>query len=323
MQLLKHSRRDFLKAAAGACTCALCGGANARVLKYELVATEVESKTWVVHGQNEYFSFENGGNIVNTAFIEVPEGVVVIDTGPSKRFGDQLLELIGQKIPGKPVLRVYNTHHHPDHFLGNQVFDPAIIAAPQGVIDNIESEGDAMTDNLYRLLGDWMRGTDSVAPTQVLDASSENIGGRDFSLLYMSGHTSSDFVIRDDQTGVLFSGDLLFMFRAPTTPHANIGDWRQSLAMLRDTDRDLIVPGHGPGDEKGESIDQTLDWLDWLDGSLRDAVERGWTMNEAMRTPIPPRFSNLAVGKTEFERSVVHLYQAYEDQLMPAIEIIQ
>ncbi len=323
MHLLKHSRRAFLKAAAGSCACALCGGANARVLKYELLASEVESKTWVVHGRNEYFSFENGGNIVNTAFIEVPEGVVVIDTGPSKRFGEQLLDLISQKIPGKPVLRVYNTHHHPDHFLGNQVFDPQIIAAPQGVIDNIEAEGDALTDNMYRLLGDWMRGTDSVAPTQALDASQENVGGRDFSLFYLSGHTSSDFVIRDNHTGVLFSGDLLFMYRAPTTPHADIGDWRQSLAMLRDTDRDLIVPGHGPGDEKGEAIDQTLDWLDWLDGSLRDAVERGWTMNEAMQLPIPERFNSIAVGKTEFERSVVHLYQKYEDELMPAIEIVQ
>lgn len=323
MPLPKHSRRDFLKVAAGACSCAICGGANARVLKYDLLASEVESKTWVVHGRNEYFTFENGGNIVNTAFVEVPEGVVVIDTGPSKRFGEQLLDLIAQKIPGKPILRVYNTHHHPDHFLGNQVFDPAIVAAPQGVIDNIKAEGDALTDNMYRLLGDWMRGTDSVAPTLALDADRENIGGRDFSLFYMSGHTSSDFVIRDDQSGVLFSGDLLFMFRAPTTPHADIVAWRQSLALLRDTDRDLIVPGHGPGDEKGVAIDQTLDWLDWLDGSLRDAVERGWTMNEAMQIPIPQRFSSLAVSKTEFERSVVHLYQGYEDELMPAIEVIQ
>lgn len=323
MYLLKPTRRNFLKAAAGSCACAVCGGASARTLKYDLFATEVETRTWVVHGRNEYFTFENGGNIVNTAFVEVPEGVVVIDTGPSKRFADQLLELIEQKIPGKPVLRVYNTHHHPDHFLGNQVFDPSVIAAPQGVIENINSEGNMLADNMYRILGDWMRGTESVAPTQLLTESSENIGGRDFSLMYMSGHTSSDLVVRDDETGVLFSGDLLFMFRAPTTPHADIGDWRQSLATLRDTDRDLIVPGHGPGDEKGESIEQTLDWLDWLDGNMRQAVDKGWTMNEAMQIPIPDRFSSLEVAKTEFERSVVHLYQRYEDELMPAIEVIQ
>lgn len=319
----RHTRRDFLKAVAGTCSCAICGGANARTLKYELLASEVETGTWVVHGRNENFTLENGGNIVNTAFIEVPEGVVVIDTGPSKRFGDQFLDLIEQTLPGKPILRVYNTHHHPDHFLGNQVFDNSIIAAPQQVIDNINTEGDMMSDNMYRILGDWMRGTQTIAPSVALDAEKEEIGGRDFSLFYMSGHTSADFVIRDDKTGVLFTGDLLFLYRAPTTPSADIDAWRQSLASLRSTDRDLIVPGHGPGDEKSDSIDQTLDWLDWLEGSLKEAVDKGWTMNEAMRIEVPKRFAALAVAQDEFERSVVHLYQRYEDELFPEIQIIK
>lgn len=320
---LINSRRSFLKAVGGGCACALCGSADARSLKYELLVSEVETGTFVVHGRNENFTFENGGNIVNTGFIEVPDGIVVIDTGPSKRFGEQLLELIKQTIPGKPVLRVYNTHHHPDHFLGNQAFDPAVIASSPGVIENINAEGDGLTDNMYRLLGDWMRGTDSVAPSIALEGQSENVGGREFSLLHLSGHTSADFVIRDNHTGTLFSGDLLFMYRAPTTPHADIDLWRSSLATLRGTDRDLIVPGHGPGDEKDDAISQTLDWLDWLDGTLRQAVDKGWTMNEAMQIALPDRFRGLAVAEDEFERSVVHLYQRYEDEFMPTIQLEQ
>jgi len=160
-----QSRRKVLQWFAAGCGCAMCGSANARLLDFDLSAIEIASRTWAVLGRTDYFSLDNGGNIVNVAFIEVPDGVVVIDTGPSKRYGDALRALIEKTVPGKPILRVYNTHHHPDHFLGNQSFDAQLIAAPQKVIDNINRDGNGFADNMYRLLGDWMRGTLPVAPT--------------------------------------------------------------------------------------------------------------------------------------------------------------
>ncbi|ASJ74243.1 quinoprotein relay system zinc metallohydrolase 1 [Granulosicoccus antarcticus] len=318
---ISRSRRQVLQWFAAGCGCAACGSAGARLLDFDLVAVEVASKTWAVLGRTEYFSQDNGGNIVNTSFIEVPDGVVVIDTGPSKRYGDALRELIGRTVPGKPILRVYNTHHHPDHFLGNQSFEASVIAAPQKVIENISLEGDGFTDNMYRLLGDWMRGTYSVAPTVVMNTDNEDVGGRQFSLFYLEGHTNSDFVIRDDETGVVFAGDLAFLYRAPTTPHADIPSWKASLEVLSGMDKSLLVPGHGPSDAKDESLVQTADYIDWLYGSISDSVGKGLTMNEAMVLPIPARFEGLGVIRTEYERSVVHLYPALEDVLYPVVEV--
>jgi len=314
-------RRRFLGIAAAGCACVWCGPVSAAPLKYDLDAAEIAPKTWGVFGARDYFSMANGGNIANVAFIDVPDGVVVIDTGPSRRYGEALLELIAQKAPGKRVIQVFNTHHHPDHFLGNQVFDPAIIAAPQGVIDNIKEQGDALANNMYRLVGDWMRGTTPVAPGRAVTTSREDIGGHGFTFMPLSGHTSADFVLRDDDTGVLFAGDLAFLDRAPTTPSADLQQWRKSIAALRQTDRALLLPGHGPRDPKGAALDQTLDWLDWLDGTLRDAVAKGLTMNEAMALPMPPRFAALGVARGEFERSVSHLYQKLEDELLSDVDV--
>ena len=316
-----RSRRRALQWFAAGCGCAVCGNLHARLLDYDLSVMEIASKTWAVIGRNEYFDMENGGNIVNVAFVEVPDGVVVIDSGPSKRYGDAMRSLIEKTVPGKPILRVYNTHHHPDHFLGNQSFDASVIAAPQKVIDNINTEGNDFADNMYRLLGDWMRGTSPVAPTLALEADKEEVGGRGFSLYYLAGHTSSDLVIRDDETGVLFSGDLAFLYRAPTTPHADIDTWLKSLDTLKSIDKSLLLPGHGPNDAKEEAILQTADYIEWLHGTMGDAVSKGLTMNEAMMLPIPPRFQGLGVVRTEFERSVVHLYPALEDELYPVIEV--
>ncbi len=317
------NRRRFIQIMAAGCACCTGSVSHARLLDYQLMATEIASKTWAVHGATEYFNMGNGGNIVNVAFIEVPDGIVVIDSGPSRRYGEALLSLIENTAPGKPILRVYNTHHHPDHFLGNQVFDPGIIAAPEKVIENINVEGNAFADNMYRLVGDWMRGTKVVAPGLALSDAKEEVGGRQFSLFYLAGHTSADFVIRDDETGVLFSGDLAFLFRAPTTPHADINTWQQAIDTLAATDRSLILPGHGLRDETGESLEQTSDYLSWLNGTLNEAVSFGYTMNEAMALPIPKRFDTLSVVRTEFERSVVHLYPALEESLFPLVDVNQ
>ena len=319
---MSFGRRRALQWLGAGCGCAFCGGVvNAQVLGYPLEATEIASKTWAVLGASEFFEFSNGGNIVNAAFIEVPDGVVVIDTGPSKRYGEAFRALIEKTLPGREILRVYNTHHHPDHFLGNQAFDVETIASSRKVIENSTLEGDGFTDNLYRLLGDWMRGTLIQPPGVALEADSEDVGGRTFSLFYLSGHTSADFVIRDDETGVLFTGDLAFLYRAPTTPHANIPVWQGSIDTLAGIDRDLILPGHGPRDPSGESLTQTSDYLDWLGGTMEQAVDSGLTMNEAMLLPIPERFAGLGVVRSEFERSVVHLYPGLEETVLPAVEV--
>lgn len=315
------SRRTVLALGASACACVWCGPAGAQSLRYSLDAEEIAPGTWGVFGARDYFSLANGGNIVNCAFVEVPDGVVVIDTGPSRRFGEALREVIERKVPGRTVLRVYNTHHHPDHFLGNQVFEQSLIASSPGVIENIRSQGEAMAGNMYRLVGDWMRGTAVTVPGHALSGPEEEVGGRRFGLLHLAGHTSADLVVRDMETGVLFAGDLAFLDRAPTTPSADLAKWREAITTLRATDRALLLPGHGPSDPDGRSLDQTLDWLDWLDGTLRDAVRKGLTMNEAMEIHVPARFAALGVAQDEYGRSVVHLYQKLEDELLGVVDV--
>jgi uncharacterized sulfatase len=313
------TRRSFI-----AGTCAVCAAARAGAapLAYDLDIRQVASGTWVSFGRTEAFSQANGGNIVNCAFIAVPDGVVVIDTGSSRRHGEALRAAIEHTLPGKPILRVYNTHHHPDHMLGNQAFPAGALAAPQGVIDGIRRDGEAFAGNLYRLIGDWMRGTAVSVPGTVLSGAGEEVGGRRFAFHHMSGHTASDFAIRDMETGLLFTGDLCFLNRAPTTPHADLPRWLASLDALARVDRTLLVPGHGPGDTGLAAIDQTRDWLTWLDGTLRDALLRyGFSANEAIGLPIPPRFAALGVAREEFIRSVAHLFPKIEDELLPPVAV--
>jgi Zn-dependent hydrolases, including glyoxylases len=88
---------------------------------YALKPRQIAEGTWLLEGSTDNFAKSNGGNIVNTAFIVTEKGVVVIDTGPSKRYGEALRNAIAATTD-KPVIQVLLTHHHPDHVLGNQAF---------------------------------------------------------------------------------------------------------------------------------------------------------------------------------------------------------
>ncbi|MBP7393299.1 MAG: quinoprotein relay system zinc metallohydrolase 1 [Zoogloea sp.] len=284
-------------------------------MDYGLAPEKIADDTWVLTGRREDFSFTNGGNIVNTAFIVTQAGVLVIDSGPSRAYGEQLRRAIA-RITRQPVVRVINTHHHPDHFLGNQAFAPDTLAALPGTIHGIHTEGGSFNDNMYRLAGDWMAGTEPVAPTLPLAAGPLELGGHRLELIALEGHTGADLAILDRSTGVLFAGDLIFHDRAPTTPHARLPAWQASLDTLEALPFRHLVPGHGPVATDAGPIRQTRAWLGWLDHTLRQAADEGLDMTEALALPLPAEFRRLAVVDAEYRRSVGQLYPALEQQAL-------
>ena len=282
---------------------------------YDLKPVEIAKGTYLFEGKKEDFSVKNGGNIVNTGFIVTDDGVVIIDTGISRRYGEQQREAIA-KVTDKPIIAVYNTHHHPDHFLGNQAYSDNKIYALAETSKSIKLEGENFRTNMYRLVGDWMRGTLLTMPNEKLKAGKQTIGGHELEFFSVDGHTASDLAIFDRTTGVLFAGDLVFNNRTATTPHANIDKWQKTLASLKELPFKVLVPGHGSVANDVSPIEQTSDYLNWLVGVLKEGASQGMDMNEVMRTEIPERFKSIALVKIELTRSVTHLYPAMENEFL-------
>lgn len=289
------------------------------VFDYGLQAQQVADDVYVFIGRNEDFNTVNGGNIVNTGFIVTAAGLVVIDSGPSLRYGQQMRQAM-KKVSPAALLQVFNTHHHPDHFLGNQAFPGTPIVALEATRQGIAAEGNAFAENLYRLSGDWMKGTESVAPTATIAPGGIKLGGRALRLLALNGHTEADLAIYDESSGVLFAGDLVFNNRAPTTPHARIERWLASLdtleAITREPGFTAIVPGHGAIARDAAPIRQTRAWLRWLDQAMREAAAAGLDLNEVLARPLPAEFAGMAVGVREYRRSVGHLFPAAEQEAL-------
>lgn len=293
--------------------------ASAAPLAYRLKPIGIADGIWMVPGAQEAITASNGGAIANTIIMDTTAGAVLVDTGPSLRFGEALAALAGE-LTRKPVARVYLTHFHPDHVFGNQAFDAKAIAATSAVAKGLEELGEAFADSMYRAAGDWMRGTELRLPATVIEGGVEDFGNRRIRCLPMRGHTGSDLVLFDELSGVLIAGDLVFVDRAPTTPHANLERWRISLANLGGIPCSRIVPGHGPVEETDRGITQTRDWLEAIYAMVLDAFERGLDISEAVALDLPPWTSGIALARYEYERTVMHLYPMFEAEKWPRVD---
>ena len=301
-------------------TFALAQGAPPRVdaatFDLGLRARALAPGVYVVEGTNADFAPANGCNIINTGFIVTGAGVLVVNTGTSKRQGEQLRALIA-RTTAEPVVRVLHLNLHPDYFLGNQAFADVPRTATAATAAGMAREAAAYATNLYRLCGDWMAGTEPLLADALAVPGELRIGTREFELLELQGHTDSDLVLIDKASGVVFAGGLVFAQRIPTTPHAQIDTWLKSLDALAARGATQIVPSHGPVAQGADGVAQTRRYLHWLDTSFTAAAQQGLEMNEVLALPVPAEFRAWAAFATERVRNVAHLYPHYEQRALP------
>ncbi|RQO63496.1 quinoprotein relay system zinc metallohydrolase 1 [Paucibacter sp. KBW04] len=288
-------------------------------LDYHLQARALAPGVYVVEGANADFSPANGCNIINTGFIVSEAGVLVINAGPSRRYGEQLRALIG-RTTRQPVLKLVLLNQHPDYFLGSQAFADVPRLATASTRAAMAANAGSYESNLYRLCGEWMKGTETLLPDGPITSGTQQLGRREIELLELGGHTDSDLVLIDRSAGVVFAGGLVFSQRVPTTPHADLPAWSRSLKTLAALPYPQWVPSHGSVEaaRDGAAIAMTQHYLAWLDQRFRRAAEQGLDMVELLRQPAPEEFRRWAAFETEYIRNVAHLYPRYEQAVLKA-----
>ncbi len=120
-------------------------------LDYHLQPRQIAADTWVIEGAVADFLPANGCNIINTAFIATGDGVIVINTGPSRLYGEQQRRAITATLAAvtpQPVRRVLNLNLHPDYFFGNQAWDGVPTQPLAGSTAGMQAEGESDADNL-------------------------------------------------------------------------------------------------------------------------------------------------------------------------------
>lgn len=252
-----------------------------------LPVSEAAPGVFVHHGTHKDIDAGYGGDICNIGFIVGEKGVAVIDSGGSARIGRQLREAIRQ-VTDKPIRYVINTHVHPDHIFGNAAFrqDNPVFVGHEKLAGAMAQRQEGYLRNQQSWVGADAADSEIIPPTLAIKESHAiDLGGRSLQLTaYPIAHTNNDLTVLDSKTGILWTGDLIFVERTPSID-GDIKGWLGVLEQLRQVNASRIVPGHGPvtGDWK-TALDNEKRYLATLLNDVRTAIKAGRTMEQTMET---------------------------------------
>ncbi len=291
---------------------------------YHLEPDEIAQGVYVFWGVNEPQTEANGARIANDGFIVGDEAVLVVDTGSTRRYGDQMLAAIAT-VTDLPVRHVVVTHHHFDHAFGISAFtDRDIEVVMHEEAARLHAfEGEEILGLVTDLIGpEWMEGTTIARPTRTITEPEEfDLGGRIVSVTpFPNGHTPGDMAITDKATRTVFAGDLVFIGRPSTVPHADVPNWQKHLDTLMEWDWQNLIPGHGALVTAPDAVRDAKDYLVFLFDHTVCAFQMGDTAVEALMVDIPEQHQDLAMLETEFQRSVFQLFRKYEASGAPPCE---
>lgn len=211
----------------------------------------VADNTYVIHGPLGLPTPENQGFMNNPAFIIGDSGVVVVDPGSSVQVGEMVLKRIEQ-LTDKPVVAVFNSHIHGDHWLGNQAIkakypDVPIYGHERVGPKLISGVGTEWVQLMLDLTEKATAGTKVVKPDHpVRNGDVIKAAGLSFRIFNNDkAHTDTDIMVLVEEKKVIFLGD--------NAGHERIlrlegGSFRGNVAALQtalDSGAEVFIPGHG------------------------------------------------------------------------------
>jgi len=212
---------------------------------------EIATGIYVIHGPEGKPNPENQGFMNNPGFVLTDAGVVVIDPGSSVQVGEMVLEKI-KGITDKPVVAVFDTHVHGDHWLGNQAIhqaypDAAIYGHPLMIEKVKQGTGDSWIDLMMNRTDGATAGTVVVNATQPVDqGDTMTIGGTSFAVLHNGkAHTQTDIMIHVVERGVIFLGDNSAYGVFIRMSDGNFAGNIAALNIALESGATVFVPGHG------------------------------------------------------------------------------
>lgn len=237
----------------------------------------ITSNIYVMHGPRDEPNVKNHGFMNNPGIIVANKGVIVVDPGGSYKIGKKVIEEI-KKVTKKPIVAVFNTHVHGDHWLGNHAIieqypDAKIYAHPQMIAEAKGGEGEFWVDLIERLTEGFSKGTIATYPT---DSTSHlqviTIGSEQFKIHNPTtkAHTTTDIMIEHVGSKTLFLGDndqvrRVSGFGSTSDMHSNI----KVLHYVTDLKLTHYVPGHGSTGDVNHVVKPYLSYLLMLQDEAR------------------------------------------------------
>ena len=132
-----------------------------------------------------------------------------------------------------------------------------------------------------------------------------NLGNRKVLIKNLGiAHTRGDIIAYDFNTKTYITGDVIFIGRAAAFSDANIPMWINVIKNKLDLLWDYLIPGHGRIIKNKLELNDTKNWLYFLDNAARKAVAEGDMMSEIFQYPIPKEIDHLKMKSITLRQGI-------------------
>lgn len=292
-----------------------------RVIKKDYPVTRITDRIYVIYGPYELPNKQNQGFRNNPAFVVTSAGVIVIDPGSGKNVGEMVLKKI-RAITDKPVVAVFNTHSHSDHWPGNdaikRAYPKAVIYGHPNMKAALEAGGgQRLVELMNKETQGETAGTVAVVPDKTVNhGEAIKIGDRQFRIHHFgSTHTDDDILIEVVEDKVLFVGDVVRV-KALDIRRGSIKGNIAAIEKVLSLPVKIYVPGHMPAG--GREILETYNgFLKKLYATVQELYKPGISTAEMKPRVIEAlkEYRNWADFDTLIGRHVSQAYFEVEKEL--------
>jgi glyoxylase-like metal-dependent hydrolase (beta-lactamase superfamily II) len=231
--------------------------------------------------------------VIATAVLEGPDGVALVDPGPSSCLPGLRAGLDALGIRLQDVRWILLTHIHLDHAgaTGTLVREHPSIAVhvhergARHMIDPgklIDSARRLYGADMDRLWGEFLA-VPAGSVTALAGGERIDVAGRRFEVAYTPGHASHHVSYFDPREGVAFVGDTCgarigtasFVMPPTPPPDIDLAAWTASLdRILAWRPQTLFLTHFGPSGDVEAHVDELRRRLDWAAATVHDALLR-------------------------------------------------
>ncbi len=286
---------------------------TAQAYEYHLTPVKVSEDVHCFFGALENITKENGGNMVNTCFVQTKQGFVVIDSGPTYAYAKQAYTQM-QKIQNLPVKYVIVTHDHDDHWLGNSFYKSkgALLIGPRTYEQNVVV---GMETRMQRTLGSEIYGKTEIVDldTIVDDNLTLNVGDKIFKIkqLVAKAHTQGDLIVYIPDEKVLFAGDLVFNGRLTSIRDGSIIGSIKALEKIDALHPKVIIGGHGYKTD-ANATKALKSYLFEMKEEVLDALDNDISMEEITQKVTMSKYEQMKLYDVLHSRNVFEAYRELE-----------
>jgi len=249
-------------------------GARSAGVEDTLAVTRITDGIDVIYGPFDLPTPANRGFRNNPGIVLTSAGVVVIDPGGSVAAGEITLHKV-KSITNQPIVAVFDTHIHGDHWLGNAAIKAAFPAVriygdPGMKVLAEGAEGARWSKMIDGLTDGANEGLAPVAPDAVVkDGDVIPIGDLHFRIYHPAkAHTETDIMIAVVEKKVLFTGDVVRNGMLGEMQGGSFTGSIQAIDKALETGARYYVPGHGRAGD-AEILRAYRDYLSTLYGTVK------------------------------------------------------